>query len=132
MEEAGGSGGSKAPRRRALGPAPLTCPPRPQVQVGGSPVYNVDKKLGKGGFGQVYLGKRGQPTTDKEGANANQVRRACGAAQNAAGAERASALRQAPLAAVRPPACCTHARLQRSAARPDRPCGLHPAGGAQV
>ena len=29
-----------------------------QVQVGGSPVYILDKKLGKGGFGQVYLGKR--------------------------------------------------------------------------
>ncbi len=44
-----------------------------QVQVGGSPVYNVDKKLGKGGFGQVYLGKRAQATTDKDGSNANQV-----------------------------------------------------------
>ena len=29
-----------------------------QVTVGGSPVYVVDKRLGKGGFGQVYLGKR--------------------------------------------------------------------------
>ncbi|KAK9865660.1 hypothetical protein WJX84_010707 [Apatococcus fuscideae] len=33
--------------------------PVPQkVTVGGSPVYVVDKRLGKGGFGQVYLGKR--------------------------------------------------------------------------
>lgn len=46
---------------------------RLQVQVGGSPVYIVDKKLGKGGFGQVYLGKRAQPTTDRDGSNANQV-----------------------------------------------------------
>ena len=44
-----------------------------QVQVGGSPVYIVDKKLGKGGFGQVYLGKRAQTTKEKEGINANQV-----------------------------------------------------------
>ncbi|WPT16366.1 Casein kinase 1-like protein HD16 [Picochlorum sp. SENEW3] len=44
-----------------------------KVQVGGSPVYLMDKKLGKGGFGQVYLGKRAQATKDTEGANANQV-----------------------------------------------------------
>jgi len=29
-----------------------------QVQVGGSPVYKVEKKLGKGGFGQVFVGHR--------------------------------------------------------------------------
>jgi len=29
-----------------------------QVQVGGSPVYKLDRKLGKGGFGQVYVGRR--------------------------------------------------------------------------
>jgi len=44
-----------------------------QVQVGGSPLYMVDKKLGKGGFGQVYMGRRAQPTKDKDGANANMV-----------------------------------------------------------
>ncbi|XP_057525040.1 casein kinase 1-like protein HD16 [Amaranthus tricolor] len=29
-----------------------------KVQVGGSPVYRIDRKLGKGGFGQVYVGRR--------------------------------------------------------------------------
>lgn len=29
-----------------------------QVQVGTSPKYRVDRKLGKGGFGQVYVGRR--------------------------------------------------------------------------
>lgn len=28
------------------------------MQVGGSPVYKVERKLGKGGFGQVFLGRR--------------------------------------------------------------------------
>jgi len=44
-----------------------------QVQVGGSPLYIVEKKLGKGGFGQVYCGKRAAQTKDKEGINANMV-----------------------------------------------------------
>lgn len=41
--------------------ASISPPPRasrPQVQVAGSPVYITDEKLGKGGFGIVYLGKR--------------------------------------------------------------------------
>ena len=29
-----------------------------QVQVGGGPEYYVDRKLGKGGFGQVFIGRR--------------------------------------------------------------------------
>ncbi|XP_045799412.1 casein kinase 1-like protein HD16 isoform X2 [Trifolium pratense] len=34
-------------------------PPLPEkVQVGGSPTYRLDRKLGKGGFGQVYVGRR--------------------------------------------------------------------------
>jgi hypothetical protein len=38
-------------------PAPRT-PPRLQVQVGSSPVYYAGRRLGKGGFGQVFLGTR--------------------------------------------------------------------------
>lgn len=29
-----------------------------RVQIGSSPVYKLDRKLGKGGFGQVYVGRR--------------------------------------------------------------------------
>jgi hypothetical protein len=29
-----------------------------QVQVGGSPQYKVERKLGKGGFGHVFVGRR--------------------------------------------------------------------------
>ena len=42
-----------------------------QCQVGGSPSYIVEKKLGKGGFGQVFVGKRATPSTSKE-ASASQ------------------------------------------------------------
>lgn len=47
-----------------------------QVQVGGSPIYLPEKKLGKGGFGQVWLGKRlvsRKGSKDPEGAGATQV-----------------------------------------------------------
>ncbi|XP_057976766.1 casein kinase 1-like protein HD16 [Malania oleifera] len=35
-----------------------TAPLPEKVQVGGSPVYKIERKLGKGGFGQVYVGRR--------------------------------------------------------------------------
>lgn len=28
------------------------------MQIGNSPLYKLDRKLGKGGFGQVYVGRR--------------------------------------------------------------------------
>ncbi|KAJ8531374.1 hypothetical protein K7X08_026808 [Anisodus acutangulus] len=35
-----------------------TAPLPERIQVGGSPPYKIDRKLGKGGFGQVYVGRR--------------------------------------------------------------------------
>ncbi|KAL0900190.1 hypothetical protein Bca101_084151 [Brassica carinata] len=35
-----------------------TAPFPERVQVGGSPIYKVERKLGKGGFGQVFVGRR--------------------------------------------------------------------------
>ncbi|KAA8525242.1 hypothetical protein F0562_007097 [Nyssa sinensis] len=35
-----------------------TAPLPERVQVGGSPAYRIERKLGKGGFGQVYVGRR--------------------------------------------------------------------------
>ena len=37
-----------------------------QVQVGGSPLYKVERKLGKGGFGQVFVGRRMGPMSLNE------------------------------------------------------------------
>jgi len=46
-----------------------------QVQVGGSPVYKVERKLGKGGFGQVFVGRRVTGGNDRTaGPGATEVR----------------------------------------------------------
>ncbi|CAK7356749.1 unnamed protein product [Dovyalis caffra] len=52
-----------------------TSPIPDQVQVEDSPVYKVERKLGKGGFGQVYVGQRVSAvnTNDKAGAGAVEV-----------------------------------------------------------
>uniref|UniRef100_A0A7N0UV59 non-specific serine/threonine protein kinase n=1 Tax=Kalanchoe fedtschenkoi TaxID=63787 RepID=A0A7N0UV59_KALFE len=44
-----------------------------RVQVGNSPVYKVERKLGKGGFGQVYVGRRVSGGTDRTGPDAVEV-----------------------------------------------------------
>ncbi|KAL1211555.1 Casein kinase 1-like protein HD16 [Cardamine amara subsp. amara] len=44
-----------------------------RVQVGNSPVYKTERKLGKGGFGQVYVGRRVSGGSDRIGADAIEV-----------------------------------------------------------
>ncbi|KNA16698.1 hypothetical protein SOVF_086420 isoform B [Spinacia oleracea] len=44
-----------------------------RVQVGTSPVYKIERKLGKGGFGQVYVGRRMVGGTDRIGPDAIEV-----------------------------------------------------------
>lgn len=44
-----------------------------QVQVGNSPTYKTERKLGKGGFGQVYVGRRVSGGSDRTGPDAIEV-----------------------------------------------------------
>lgn len=42
--------------------------------MGGSPIYRIDRKLGKGGFGQVYVGRRvNGNTSERTGPGAYEV-----------------------------------------------------------
>ncbi|KAM3366307.1 hypothetical protein ACQJBY_015638 [Aegilops geniculata] len=51
-----------------------TIAPIPErVHVGNSPVYITDRKLGKGGFGQVYVGRRVSGGTARTGPDAYEV-----------------------------------------------------------
>ncbi|KAK1313909.1 Casein kinase I isoform delta-like [Acorus calamus] len=52
------SGGLSANKAGAQEDEGSTTPFPEKVQVGGSPVYKVERKLGKGGFGQVFVGRR--------------------------------------------------------------------------
>lgn len=40
-------------------------------------MYRVDRKLGKGGFGQVYVGRRVGATSDRTGSGAVEVSHIC-------------------------------------------------------
>ncbi|XP_022730129.1 casein kinase 1-like protein HD16 isoform X2 [Durio zibethinus] len=50
-----------------------TNPLPERVQLGNSPVYKLDRKLGKGGFGQVYVGRRISGGIGCTGADAFEV-----------------------------------------------------------
>ncbi|GLJ16407.1 hypothetical protein SUGI_0278400 [Cryptomeria japonica] len=50
-----------------------TTPLPERVQVGNSPIYKIERKLGKGGFGQVYVGRRVSGGTERTGPDAVEV-----------------------------------------------------------
>ncbi|KAF8407035.1 hypothetical protein HHK36_006160 [Tetracentron sinense] len=50
-----------------------TSPLPERVRLGNSPVYKIERKLGKGGFGQVYVGKRVTGGTGRTGPDAFEV-----------------------------------------------------------
>ncbi|KAL8122938.1 hypothetical protein AgCh_011066 [Apium graveolens] len=52
------SGGKSGAKANAGDDDGVNTPVPDTVHVGGSPSYRVQKKLGKGGFGQVYVGRR--------------------------------------------------------------------------
>ncbi|XP_074579326.1 casein kinase 1-like protein HD16 [Curcuma longa] len=52
------SGGRNADKLLGVEEEGSTAPLPERVQIGNSPVYILDRKLGKGGFGQVYVGRR--------------------------------------------------------------------------
>ncbi|XP_022951524.1 casein kinase 1-like protein HD16 isoform X2 [Cucurbita moschata] len=68
--DSGGRNGDKGPKAEDES----TAAPLPEkVQVGGSPLYKVERKLGKGGFGQVYVGRRMGPTSLNERSGSGAV-----------------------------------------------------------
>ncbi|XP_065848988.1 casein kinase 1-like protein HD16 isoform X1 [Euphorbia lathyris] len=50
-----------------------TSPLPERVQLGNSPVYKLERKLGKGGFGQVYVGRRVTGGAGRSGPDAIEV-----------------------------------------------------------
>ncbi|XP_052181686.1 casein kinase 1-like protein HD16 [Diospyros lotus] len=68
------SGGRSADKAQVGEDEGSTAPLPEKVSVGGSPMYRIERKLGKGGFGQVYVGRRvpGVPS-DRTGPGAVEV-----------------------------------------------------------
>ncbi|KAL5786275.1 hypothetical protein ACOSQ2_008667 [Xanthoceras sorbifolium] len=70
-DSGGRSGGDKGPGAEDEG---STAPLPEKVQVGGSPMYRIERKLGKGGFGQVFVGRRiGSNLNERTGPGAVEV-----------------------------------------------------------
>ncbi|PKI48131.1 hypothetical protein CRG98_031493 [Punica granatum] len=69
------SGGRSCDKAAGAEEEGSTAPLPERVQVGGSPVYRIERKLGKGGFGQVYVGRRVGATslTERTGPGAVEV-----------------------------------------------------------
>ncbi|KAL5228937.1 hypothetical protein ABZP36_017202 [Zizania latifolia] len=68
--------GMDGPDKGGAGDDGSAAPLPETVQVGNSPTYKLERKLGKGGFGQVYVGQRiSSPThgSRNSGANALEV-----------------------------------------------------------
>ncbi|KAG8637303.1 casein kinase 1-like protein HD16 [Manihot esculenta] len=61
-DDSGGLSANKAVGQEEEG---NTAPFPEKVQVGGSPLYKIERKLGKGGFGQVFVGRRVSGGTDR-------------------------------------------------------------------
>ncbi|TXG73120.1 hypothetical protein EZV62_001699 [Acer yangbiense] len=61
-DDSGGLSANKAVGQEEEG---STAPFPERVQVGGSPLYKIERKLGKGGFGQVFVGRRLHGGTDR-------------------------------------------------------------------
>ncbi|TYG97918.1 hypothetical protein ES288_A10G076300v1 [Gossypium darwinii] len=71
-----GSGGRRRNDKGNAGEDEGSTAPLPEkVQFGGSAVYRIEKKLGKGGFGQVCVGRRisAVNTNDRNGSGALEV-----------------------------------------------------------
>ncbi|XWS18954.1 hypothetical protein CRYUN_Cryun32bG0089200 [Craigia yunnanensis] len=75
MAEFNGGGGRSNDKGNAGEDEGSTAPLPEKVQVGGSPVYRIERKLGKGGFGQVCVGQRVSAvnSNDRNGSGAVEV-----------------------------------------------------------
>ncbi|KAL6997463.1 hypothetical protein U1Q18_007590 [Sarracenia purpurea var. burkii] len=66
-------GGGSADKMVGVEEEASATPVPERVQISNSPVYKIEKKLGKGGFGQVYVGRRVSGGTERTGPDALEV-----------------------------------------------------------